>query len=469
MNKVLPWIKSNVTIVVFALLIVAALILGPILSGKWNASVRGEAEERAKKLSLLDSLERTTVNLNVPGKAPVTLTTVVNPYLLREYERLTAELRADATAVRELAVTHNRKGRGALIPRIFPEMPPSERDTLPNEMYQTTLRAYRELLVDLRAGMPPAADAVRTSLESREEQYIFNTLRKQARKDLDANELKDLTEELSRARLALYGEAARNLSFYCPFEVMPLPSGVSAAAATPAQMFEWQWTYWIVDDVLRALAEANAASNGEQNSVVSSPVKRVHTFRVIDGLKAAAGGGGSGGGGGGGGGGLLGGGVPGRRGGAAVDAPVAEGDGGAMADGGQVVGGEPIDPAMESPRDFTRTFTGRVTNGLYDVRYVEVGMVVAAERLPVILNALARRNFITVVDLQVRPADAFAAAADGFIYGSEPVIDVTLTLESVWLREWTAPLMPLSVRQELKIASPTVGSPGAVPLEGGST
>jgi len=140
-----------------------------------------------------------------------------------------------------------------------------------------------------------------------------------------------------------------------------------------------------------------------------------------------------------------------------------------MADGGQVVGGEPIDPAMESPRDFTRTFTGRVTNGLYDVRYVEVGMVVAAERLPVILNALARRNFITVVDLQVRPADAFAAAADGFIYGSEPVIDVTLTLESVWLREWTAPLMPLSVRQELKIASPTVGSPGAVPLEGGST
>ena len=85
------------------------------------------------------------------------------------------------------------------------------------------------------------------------------------------------------------------------------------------------------------------------------------------------------------------------------------------------------------------------------MRNVELVLVVDTEQLPTLFDALAKRNFMTVLDLELRPADAFDAARLGYIYGTSPVSEATLLIETVWLREWTVPFMPSDARQALGI------------------
>lgn len=459
MNKVLHWVKSNLAIVILAVVMVVAVVIAFIFSGSWNASIQTDAEDRARKLPEITQLQKTPVNLVIPGKPPQELTTTINPALLREYERLTGELRDDAAKVRELAVVHNRKGRGVLIPRLFPDMPAVEKDTLPAEMHDQTVAAYAALLTSINAGSPPPADSIATKLIDREEQYISGTLRKKDRKDLDAQELKDLARDLSSVRLTHYGDAAQSISIYATTDALPLPPATLKAAATPGQMFSWQATLWVVSDILAAIGDANTQVGGPKGPVAGNPVKRLLSLRVLNPIAAGAAEGSSGN-------------APSGRmapsfgnmapGGAApppVDPSAAGAAGGAGAPAGDA-----FDPAKEAPVDYKTSFTGRVTNQLYDVFNVELRVIIEADKLPVLMDSLARQNFITILDLDLRPADPFAAAAQGFIYGKAPVVDATMLLETVWLREWTSVFMPKEIRDRLKVVLPGAKREGdAVP------
>ncbi|MHC4834111.1 MAG: hypothetical protein ACYTFH_09540, partial [Planctomycetota bacterium] len=272
-------------------------------------------------------------------------------------------------------------------------------------------------------------------IQRREMQFINNTLRKQSRKDLDAREEADLDAELAKARLVRYGERARELSFYASIEDLDVPPPPQQSRISTAEMFDWQWRYWVAEDLLEAFAAANA----DDASVVEGAVKRVVSMSVLGSLEPpASGGGGSG---------FGGGGMPGRRG--------VEGQESDAVGGGDdaPLGDIRIDTSVEAARDFSQSFTGRVSNGIYDVRAVEVVLVVSTEELPRVFDAIASRNFMTVIDVALRPADPFEAARLGYIYGTAPVSEVSLLVETVWLREWTAPFMPADARAALGISS----------------
>jgi len=464
LNNVLNWLKGNVVTVIMLVLMLAAIITAPILAGRWNESVRSDAESRAARMTQLTGLERTSVTVSIPGEAPATINTVVNPRLLDRYREVSGSLRADADRVREMAVAFNRKERGVLVPRLFPKMPEIEKDTLPVVIPDVMERAYRELLQRVRAGTPPAPESVVDAIAMREAQFIANNLRKAGREDLDASELRDLTEELTKTRLAKYGEAAEDISFYARLADMPVPRAPSGRLATIGEMFAWQWDYWVVEDILKGLAGANSAFD----SVSMAPVKRVITLNIIDRVPTEAprqrGSSGTGGFGGMGGGGLSGvGGV--GAGGAQSPEPAAG------AGGDDELGEPAIDSATPVAIDFSRSLTGRSSNHLYDVRRVELRIICATTALPEVIDALARRNFITVLELQMAPADPFTSIEDGFIYGVEPVSDVRMVLETVWLREWTAPFMPRSVRDALGVgaaAASVPASPAQAPADGGT-
>jgi hypothetical protein len=460
MTKVLDWVRGNVAIVICGAAIVATLVLAPWLSGSLSAGVRKSAEERARKASELAAFERTEVRLEIPGEEPRSGSGVVNAALLGEYERITSRLRDDAEQVRRIAVSHNRKERGVLVPSAFPEPPASRRETIQFDVYRGLEQGYRDLLRSVRAGSPPSPSEVGAELARRESQFITNSLRKRSREDLDDSERRMLQEELVKARLVRYGEVARGISFYASVDALDMPSAPERTRVAPSTLFDWQWRYWIAEDLLKALADANRNAP----SVVEAPVKRVVELAVVTGVPTPAGSGGGAAGGGGafgggfGDGGMGGGAIGGRRG---MDG---DGAGGGM-DGGQeggtatrqALGEVQIDASMEAALDFSRSITGRVSNSIYDVRLVELVMVVATEQLPAVFDAIARRNFMTVIDVKVRPADAFAAARQGFIYGVEPVSEVTATIETVWLREWTAPFMPGDLRSALGIGVGGVG------------
>ena len=112
------------------------------------------------------------------------------------------------------------------------------------------------------------------------------------------------------------------------------------------------------------------------------------------------------------------------------------------------------------PLDYSVSFTGRHDNPLYDVRLVDLVIVVDSAKIPEVLDALARQNFMTVIaPVEVRALDLFTAMRDGYYYGTAPVSELTLTVETIWLREWTAQFMPSELKQALgiPIAAPKTG------------
>ena len=108
-------------------------------------------------------------------------------------------------------------------------------------------------------------------------------------------------------------------------------------------------------------------------------------------------------------------------------------------------------------QDFAVSITGRTSNDLMDVRAIEVVLVIETEALPRFINALARVNFMTITNLSLAPTDAFRAAEQGFIYGERPVSLVTMEIETLWFRKWTAAWMPQQVRDAFGIKSSNAG------------
>lgn len=443
MTLALNWIKANVFTVIFVAVMVVALVSLPLVAGRLNASVREDVESRLAKYSELESLQKTQITFEGPGGRPETASVIVNEQLLRRFEEVTEAKRADAEQVLEAAIDHNRKSRGVLLDALFPEPPPAQRETLPKKFHERLVAAYEALLEEIQVGGAPTAEEVQEVIGRRRSQFYTIKLQKDLADPLTEKEREQLEDELTEARMGLYAEAADNTKFYVSLDSLYIPQWDQARMPPPYELFDWQWQYWITEDILRALADANRRSS----SVQTGPVKRVLSL-LPDSAPAADSGGGSGGGGGSGlgsGSAFGGGSGAGRRG---------SGSGGGGGGSDAAAPSQPIDPARPAPVDYGATFTGRVTNPLYDVRYVELRLIVDTARLPEVLDALARRNFITVYDLRMLPADSFAAAKDGYLYGAAPVSQVILRLETIWLRSWTSQFMPDEVKRALGVPVP---------------
>jgi hypothetical protein len=61
---------------------------------------------------------------------------------------------------------------------------------------------------------------------------------------------------------------------------------------------------------------------------------------------------------------------------------------------------------------------------------------------------------MTVLDCQVQDVDEYAALLEGYVYGSGDAVRVDMLIETIWLRDWTVPLMPAEVKQALGLGDP---------------
>ena len=146
------------------------------------------------------------------------------------------------------------------------------------------------------------------------------------------------------------------------------------------------------------------------------------------------------------------------------DRPQPSRGGGAMGMGGDTSKNPPKREKPDKPkRDKGRTnsargdngpvisFTNREKSTLFDTLQVRMRMVVSTVRIPTILDSFAQNNFATVIDIDLKPVNKFTSLEDGFDYGAEPVSELTVVLETVWLRAWTVEQMPESVKSALGI------------------
>lgn len=411
------WCKGNPVIVASLAVMVAAPVAAWWFSSELHAEADLKTEEHAKELAALERLEKTQVEIALPGREPLSQTGVVTPKMVAAFETLTGRLREDAVAVQRAAVRHNQKERTKLLADIHVRA--NNINTIAETVHRALMDSMAATLAAARAGQPPEFDRVVDQVQRRQDQFIFGE-KKTKRSELSPDEVSKLQVALSDKRLQVYADAATNISFYADTTRLGLPASYTDAGSPPVEgkMFYWLWRAWVVEDVVRALAKANQP----YRSVLDAPVKRLVSVTFTDGepLSPPA--------------------VPG--------AAAVEGAAPAV-----LPPPPPIDVKMPVNYDFGRTFTGRQTNSLYDVRTCRVELVVATRMLPEVLNAIARENFMTVTNLQLSPANAFADAAEGYLYGPEPVSRVSLTIESVWLREWIGKLMP----KDLQAARGTTG------------
>jgi len=484
----LSWAKSNTLVVVFGVIAIGVPVGCYFASGMMGEGVRKEAQRRSQAYGELVSAANAKVSLPVPGGDPVEIDSIATPKIVEQFGSALERYSKDATEVYAAARAFNYgsdtapKHRPVVDAGIFPKY--DRRTTTTAEqvrfkMADAIAAAYQRLLDECRAGSPPASEKVAERVRDSERRYLNSELKVASRSQLEGKDdskqkISDLNQYLVKVRIAEYTEAAKKLSMYADTGAFEVPSRASVTGlyksgadigAQDKALFELQWKLWVATDVMRAFAAANKSAS----SVLQSPVKRVLSLRVLPmetGGTAQAGGGEAAS--------MSGETMSGETmsgetmSGENTGGAAGGGDGsGTSAEGGAVAAapaepGEPtIDIKVEASRDYSKRFTGRVSNGIYDVRVAEVAFIADTEKLPAIFDALAAQNFMTITNVRISPADPFAAARSGFLYGIRPVSEVSATIESLWFRDWTARHMPPALRTALGITSGGQGGESA--------
>ena len=430
MKNIMGFVKKRWPLIVSIVVILVALPAGWIVSSNLNAGIKQRQESLANSLlSSLDGL-RVTYDLPAPvdGMEPVQYSGMPHEQLTEFYR---AEQQAQAerlTEATEAIIAFNRKDRGVLVEGLFPKQPEddSEAQLLRLRMQDLLIpgdgdSAYEQLLERVGATTPPDAQRVLDTLNDTRARLFERESAQTGASEPEQEELDVITQELVAQRVSLYARPAQENSIYLTLGQFPVGSPIDVAPSFPRQAvsgtpshdrtFLWQYDYWFAEDLIGFFVEANSRS-GQLLPIVDAPIKRVLTIQ----------------------------GTPLQLGGASDD------EWAESIDAGPDAANQTFEPR------FFQSPSGRElgwNNQLYDLRRAKLSLIVDSERIPEIIDAAARSNLLTVVDLNVSSINVWNDLELGYYYGQDHVVQLDLELEFIYLRAWTAPLMPDSVRAEL--------------------
>lgn len=500
MNPALNWTKKNWPVIVSGVVILGSLPTAWYFSNNWNKKIKTTTEQVANKDFTATQVKVTySVASTISGQADITQSHAPNEEITRRFVEIKNELARQTKAVIDRVTAFN-KGTGVdaqavgrsehtlLVPELFPgptqaqinqkayagkdeaaflAEPQEKRDAaLAKALRDLTEGGLREMVDKLianrnhpdqyaalvkqaNAGEPPSAATVLMTVEDRVERERGRMA--PSPRELTPEEAAVLMNLAQETRMAQYQAATRGFSVYMNKGAIgvaaasnaptnpgsgyaPSPTGglilrpiasAEAFRATPTlendrDLFLYQWDLWMMSDVIAAVRLVNT-EGGKPTTVDQSVVKR------IDRLAATSF--------------------------AALEVPIE------ASSSSTSMPATPATPGAEIKPDYKVSITGRSTsmaNPDYDVRNVVLTAVVSSERLPAFLDALSRVNFNTTLSVQLAEVDAKTDLERGYYYGSEHVVRATITLETVWLRQWTAPVMPSSVKKALGVPEPTL-------------
>jgi hypothetical protein len=310
------------------------------------------------------------------------------------------------------AIALNQAGHDPLLaPDILPD--PSDRVFDYRKAYLDMVQ--KQLPQQMGGVMPPNNDEVKAATDalhqSEVEDKIIRVNGVEANREQLEHNFLDLAAKLPDQLLE---ERATKYKLYIdPTSLSVHPTMLDPnKRPTPADVWYAQLALWIEQDVTASIIEAN--SNVPGSNVLTDPIKRLVRLDVPEGSQAYF-----------------------------QDAVAA--------------GAAPMDP---STPDYTRSPTGHVCNGTYDVVQFQLDMEVDQRQIPLILHALQDNKLTNVLSIEIAQVDTSAAADQGYIYGSAPIVSISLTCETLFMRSWTTKLMPDEVKNnDLHIApAPTPGT-----------
>lgn len=395
MKSVMTWIKANLTIVI--LLAVTVLVLPAAFVGSymWNKKIRVAREAAASKaMTDLGALKLSYVLPSAfPGGTAVTLPMdVPNAGVSAFFKEHRDELEKQIAQVGDVAKRINSEGHEPLVAGLFPEATDKLKifqmiDLLIGKDEKPSV--YQMLLNRINAGGP--ADPVRIAdlLEEEQARFTDAVKAKSNRDKLTAEEQQELDKKLVALRIGQYQNRAREISVYATADCLPrqVPVAAPAQAPDPATCWEWQFDYWTVQDLVRGVDAANTDSSGRRLTLDKATVKRIESIELPSSLAA-------------------------------------------------------IDPSITGRKNSAE-------NKLYDVRHATMKLIVASARLPELIDAFSRTNFMTIIGLDVDRVDPWSDLDRGYYYGTDHVVRATIEIETVWLRSWTEAFMPQPVKDAI--------------------
>ncbi len=463
MTLVLNWVKAHILIVLFSAIILISIPAGLFVSAGMNESVREKISSRVKSTEKsLKKVESTKVEIRplLPGAKTFDEKMVVTEKTLADYERIRKAIKQDADEIVHEALAINQQGHEEqLVPGLLPAPDALHENDLPYNIHPEYINAHDDLLRELHAGDPIDDESLTSTINDFENTYIRTQLGKESDADLDDSDMLKVRKAMTARRMLEYQQHAADMSVYADISVFGLKKWDSGRKPSPAMWFDWQHEYWVNQDLVSAINKANSSGSDSLDSISGNPssvVKRILKIEVLPmfdvrakknedefsddqggGMGLSEGGFGMAEGGmvegGGKGGGKYGGG---ERGAAAPAAPT-------------VISND--DPSVAFEDDFAVSMTGRSSNALYDVRNVNMSLIVDSNRLPALINAIQTTNFMTVTGCKIHLVNVLGDLDLGYYYGPDPVVQVDLTIETLWLRAWTTLLMPEDVKSALGI------------------
>lgn len=449
MKSVLEFVKQRWLVVVIVLAGIVVLPVGLIFANKMQDSAHAAFQDKVTKAAQpLRSTKMTYkfTPVDPTGQAKsVELSHEPNEAVTAYFQGKLVEQQKSSESIVKDAELRNKelagKPRQPLVPGFFT----SDARLQVAGRLDFARRASREelskgLLDRVRAGLPPDAGKLAADLRFDRQALLRQALGVLTDpSQLPPGRLAAIEEAVREKRLKEYAKFAQGVDVFADASILPFETFSPTLTPTVLQCWDLQQRYWIVSDVLSAVALANATAENRAtaaaNGVPRSVVKRILSISVApDPLLAGDG--------------SSGGGVP----------------GGGMGAGAGAGGTPEAAPAMPglvpgpgglllSPQ---KSITGRVSgpgsaNTLFDVREARLVAIVSTERLPELFDALAKVNFITVLNIGVERVDTLEELRAGFDYGADHVSKVTIDLETVWMRSWTEPLMPVELKEKLGI------------------
>lgn len=440
MKGILGWIKSHLIMVVSTVVIVVSIPLGWMFSTKWNADIREKQEQRVSQAynKVKNAKVTYVIPSLLPGEQAVSETRAPNRVVTEFYEQQRKEREAQAAEVVTTVIAFNKNGHTLLAPELLPV--PSNRqqetrlkyeflDRMAGDPVTGATTIYKDLLRSIGAGEAPDPVKLATTIQDLQTREMERMIAESGAGSISPEEQEQLRELLADRRLAEAQRRARDISVFMTMaafdsqafgptsaQIPPVDQRARPATVAPslAEAFGWNFDYWVVSDLLRAVDKANTDAGGTRANVENALVKRVERI----GVEAL---------------------------------PLTTEEAAQEFDSfGQAIETETFEASSEGT-DPSVSVTGRKSNAEYDVIKARMTLVVDAERLPRLFKAFSETNLITVLDMDVREVDLWADLRQGYYYGKAPVVRVDLELETVWHRDWTVPMMPQSVKSALGV------------------
>ena len=412
MKKHLAWAKKHW---LFVALLVIAIVAFPALffvSSRMNSKIRTEVESTIRTQS--QQLNALNVSYSVepilPGSPGYNATRPPNAATTEALKGLLAQNVEQIERARQAIVEFNRASFEPIVEGLFPAPTDAESVAKRDAMARRWVPWNAEYLRNAGAGSPPPTEEVARRVEEKRLREVDRLLGVNPDPAAITPELEDeIRKALVNERLSAYSAPAQqSILFYASPSALASVAPYTGTTVPDLELcWEWQWVSWVNQMVIDAIRTANEPDL----AVAYAAIKRLERLEVE---------------------------------------PLA-----------YPAGGEPlVDITEDIPLQFDSSISGRAynpesPNALYDVRYANVQLIVASRRLHEILDAFARSNLITAVDLDVaNVTDLQDLASAGYSFGGDHVVRVHMRLETVWLREWTREFMPPTIRHRLRVAPP---------------